>query len=103
MPLLDASSLINVTSFNVLTLGASCVTIFVTVYLSNRKMKREMKIESEGKLNKKADKTFVEKLDRAAHHRMTKIQTDGESVSKQMLKVSEDVAWIRGFLDPNKK
>ena len=103
MPLLDASSLINVTSFNVLTLGASCVTIFVTVYISNRIIKRDMKKESDDKFKAKADVYFVEKLDRAAHKRMTKIQTDGESVSKQMLKVSEDVAWIRGFLDPNKK
>ena len=103
MLFLDANGLVNITISDVLTLGASCVTIFITVWASNRIMRHKMRTENEKKFDKKADKDFVEKLDRAAHKRMTKIQTDGESVSKQMLKVSEDVAWIRGFLDPNKK
>lgn len=110
MQFLDASNLVNVTSLNILTLGASCLAIFVTVWLANRKMRRDLERENEQKFKMKASVVDLEKLgdyvdqqDKGLHKRVNELRTDNNTLDKKIGSISEDVAWIRGFLDPSKK
>ena len=103
MLFLDANGLVNITISDVLTLGASCVTIFITVWASNRIMRHKMRTENEKKFGKKADKDYVDRQDIGLHKRVDELRDANNKLDEKIKIMSENVAWIRGFLDPNKK
>ena len=103
MHFLDASNLVNVSSFNILTLGAAYLGTFVTVYVYHRNTKKNMVKENEDKLSGKADKKYVDQQDRGLHKRVDELRDNHGKLDTKIGKMSSDVAWIRGFLDPNKK
>ncbi len=114
MVFLDVGNLINVTNFNVLTLGASCVTIFLTVYFSNKSMKHKMRMENEQKLGKKADLTYVKEKN-LEHEKdiieiKASIKTMGDGNSKQhkdmfnkIEEIGKGVARVEGYLSAKKE
>ena len=103
MYILDAATnLVNINTF-FFTIGTCCATIFTTVYLANRKMRREITEKNEKQLGKKADKEYVDQQDRGLHKRVNELRADNDKLDEKIGAMSEDVAWIRGFLDPNKK
>lgn len=74
MLFLDANGLVNITISDVLTLGASCVTIFITVWASNRIMRHKMRTENETKFGKKANKIDLTKLETSVDANITKLE-----------------------------
>jgi len=81
--LLDAG-LLNIKSFDLLEVLLSGLMIFVVVYFNNKKTRKDMAKENEEKFEKKADVTLVEKLDRAAHHRMNGIDDNYKQLSTKI-------------------
>ena len=103
MHFLDASNLVNVSSFNILTLGAAYLGTFVTVYVYHRNSKKNMAKENEDKWKGKADKDYVDQQDRGLHKRVNELRDNHGKLDEKIKIMSENVAWIRGFLDPSKK
>ena len=110
MYILDATTnLVNINTF-FLTIGTCCATIFTTVYLANRKMRREITERNEKQLGKKADLVYVKEKnlehDRDIIEIKASIKTMGDGNSSQhkdmfsqIKKVGEGVARIEGYLE----
>lgn len=81
--LLETSPFLNINS-PAFPIFISCAAIFVTVYFNNRKIRIDMKKDSEGKLEKKASKTYVDQQDRSLHHRINELDSDNKSLSKKI-------------------
>ena len=84
MLLLDANSpFLNIDS-PLFPIAISCVAIFATVYLSNRKIRIGMEKSNEVKLEKKANLDYVDKQDRVAHYRINKLELDTKSLEDKI-------------------
>jgi len=108
------SSMLSLNNFDLLTVLIACVTIFTTVYLSNRKMRKDLKKENEIKLKSKADLSYVKEknleFDKqiiAINASITTMGTSNSSQHKdlfnQVKEVGEGVARIEGYLSAKKE
>ncbi len=113
MFILDANNLFNINTF-FLTIAACCATIFTTVYLANRKMRKEIAEKNEEQLKKKADLTYVKEKN-LEHEKdiieiKASIKTMGDGNSRQhkdmfskIEEVGKGVARIEGYLSAKKE
>lgn len=83
MLFLEASPFLNINS-PAFPIIISCTAIFVTVYFSNRKMRIDMEQKNEAELVKKASTKYVDQQDRAAHHRITKLEGNTQSLGDKI-------------------
>lgn len=73
---MDATTtLMSFSNFDLINTVIACVAIFATVYVNNKRMKRDISTDHERKLGKKADKSYVENTCKSLHE---EIQTKAD-------------------------
>lgn len=107
-------NILSLNNFDLLNTFIACVAIFATVYISNRRMRKELKTESDIKLDKKADLSYVK--ERNAEFEKKFIATDAsietmnaanssqhKDLFNKIEEVGKGVARIEGYLSAKKE
>lgn len=80
-----------ISTIDIFELILVCVSVFTAVYFNNRRMREQ----NEKRLDDKADIDYVDKQDKAIHHRIDRIEKDHENDFKEIL---EQLREIRQYI-----
>lgn len=77
----------SISAIDIIELVLVCVSVFAAVYFNNQRMR----VENEKRLDEKADIDYVDKQDRAVHHRINSIEKSHENDFKEILEQLREI------------